>query len=134
MNGQRILRTRQTQIQTLKRTWLSGSTAQIGLSPADDCATVTTTSDPYRTQCQVPSFVMDIPFISSGALSRTHYAIVRKVETATSPQLADQYLLAEVKSIQHRLAQPGLSMVVYSNYLYGLKLIYWNRNYVENTY
>ena len=54
---------------------------------------------------------MDVPFISSGAQSRAHYALVRKVEVATSLQQADQHLLAEVKSIRNRIAQPGLSLV-----------------------
>jgi AP-4 complex subunit epsilon-1 len=55
--------------------------------------------------------MMDIPFISSGAQSRAHYALVRNVETAMSPQQADQHLLAEVKSIRNRISQPGLSVV-----------------------
>lgn len=54
---------------------------------------------------------MDVPFISSGAQSRAHYALVRKVETATSPQQADRFLVTEVKVIRDRLAQPGLSLV-----------------------
>jgi AP-4 complex subunit epsilon-1 len=54
---------------------------------------------------------MDVPFISSGAISRGHYALVRKVESAESPQLADQYLVAEVRSTRQRLAHPALSLV-----------------------
>jgi hypothetical protein len=54
---------------------------------------------------------MDVPFIGSGALSRAHYALVHKVEAAASPQLADQYLFAEVQSLRTRLAKPGLSIV-----------------------
>lgn len=54
---------------------------------------------------------MDVPFSSSGATSRQHYVIVRKVENASSSHLADQYLLAEVKSIQHELENPTLSLV-----------------------
>ena len=60
---------------------------------------------------QPPPFAMNVPFISSGAQSRAHYALVRKVEGASSPQQADQYLLAEVNSIRARLGQPGLSLV-----------------------
>jgi hypothetical protein len=93
--------------------------------------TFTSLSNPY-TQRQASSFVMDVPFISSGAISRAHYAIVRKVETATSSQLADQYLLAEVKSIRYRLAQPGLSMVVCSLYPKNPELMRYHRNYAEN--
>ncbi|PCH37830.1 ARM repeat-containing protein [Wolfiporia cocos MD-104 SS10] len=53
---------------------------------------------------------MDVPFVSSGAISRAHYALVRKIETASSPQLADQYLLAEVDSIREQLTRPTLSL------------------------
>jgi len=53
---------------------------------------------------------MDVPFISSGAISRAHYALVRKVEAAASPQLADQYLLAEVDSIREQLAWSTLTL------------------------
>ncbi|KAI0672983.1 ARM repeat-containing protein [Trametes maxima] len=51
---------------------------------------------------------MDVPFSSSGAMSRAHYALVRKIETAT-PQAADQILLAEVQSIRHQLARSSLT-------------------------
>ena len=54
---------------------------------------------------------MDVPFHSSGALSRAHYTIVRKVETAPSVQSADQHLFLEVKSIQEQLAHPRLQPV-----------------------
>lgn len=54
---------------------------------------------------------MDVPFSSSGALSRAHYAIVRKVESATSSQAADQHLAAEIKSIRRQLAHPALDLV-----------------------
>jgi len=53
---------------------------------------------------------MNVPFISSGALSRAHYTLVRRVESANSHQLADQYLLAEVQSMKYRLAHPTLSL------------------------
>ncbi|THH15512.1 hypothetical protein EW146_g4974 [Bondarzewia mesenterica] len=52
---------------------------------------------------------MEIPFISSGALSRTHYALVRNVEGAATAQEADKYLMAEVDSLRDRLSRPGLS-------------------------
>lgn len=54
---------------------------------------------------------MDVPFISSGALSRAHYALVRKTETAPSPQAADQLLFAEVESIRSQLARSTLTLV-----------------------
>lgn len=53
---------------------------------------------------------MDVPFSSSGAMSRAHYALVRKVEAAT-PQAADQILLAEVQSIRHQLTRSTLTLV-----------------------
>jgi AP-4 complex subunit epsilon-1 len=54
---------------------------------------------------------MNVPFIASGALSRAHYALVRRVESADTSQLADQYLLTEVQSAKHRLAHRTLSLV-----------------------
>lgn len=55
---------------------------------------------------------MEVPFISSGALNRTHYALVRKVETATSTQAADQALTSEINSIRHRFqSNPTVSTV-----------------------
>ena len=54
---------------------------------------------------------MDVPFISSGATSRGHYALVRRVESADTPQLADQHLIAEVQSTRQRLAHPALTLV-----------------------
>ncbi|OJT09138.1 AP-4 complex subunit epsilon [Trametes pubescens] len=52
---------------------------------------------------------MEVPFSSSGAMSRAHYALVRKIETAT-PQAADQILLAEVQSIQYQLTRSTLTL------------------------
>ncbi|TFY64690.1 hypothetical protein EVJ58_g2464 [Rhodofomes roseus] len=54
---------------------------------------------------------MDVPFVSSGAISRSQYALVRKVETAQTPQLADQYILAEVDSIRSQLSRSTLTLV-----------------------
>ena len=54
---------------------------------------------------------MDVPFVSSGAISRSHYALVRKVETAQTPQQADQYILAEVDSIRSQLHRSTLTAV-----------------------
>ncbi|KAH7888611.1 armadillo-type protein [Phlebopus sp. FC_14] len=53
---------------------------------------------------------MDIPFSSSGAMSRAHYGLVRKVETAPSPQAADQILLKEFDVMRRSLQQPRLSI------------------------
>lgn len=54
---------------------------------------------------------MDIPFISSGALSRAHYALVRKVEIAASLSEADEHLLAEVEHVRDRLTRSASSAV-----------------------
>ncbi|KAL4080340.1 armadillo-type protein [Scleroderma yunnanense] len=53
---------------------------------------------------------MDVPFISSGAMNRVHYSLVRKVEAASSAQAADQILLNEIEVIRTTLAQPHLSV------------------------
>ncbi|KAJ3511219.1 hypothetical protein NLJ89_g4224 [Agrocybe chaxingu] len=53
---------------------------------------------------------MDVPFRSSGAISRAYYAIVRKVETAPSTQSADQHLFLEIKSVQEQLVHPKLTL------------------------
>ena len=54
---------------------------------------------------------MDVPFQSSGALSRAHYSIVRKVETAEIVQQADQYLALELKAVHERLSRSSLTIV-----------------------
>lgn len=54
---------------------------------------------------------MDVPFHSSGAMSRAHYTIVRKVESASTIQSGDQYIFLEIKSIQEQLAHPKLQLV-----------------------
>lgn len=55
---------------------------------------------------------MDVPFASSGAMNRTHYSLVRKVEEAPSPGAADQLLQEEARAMQHELSKPGLSQVI----------------------
>ncbi|KAA1478331.1 ARM repeat-containing protein [Dentipellis sp. KUC8613] len=52
---------------------------------------------------------MDVPFISSGALSRAHYTLVRNVESAATPQDADHFLFAEIDSLRDSLSRPGLT-------------------------
>ena len=54
---------------------------------------------------------MDVPFLSSGALSRAHYALVRQVENAASIQAVDNVLLEQVASIRKQFAGRPLSMV-----------------------
>ena len=51
------------------------------------------------------------PFTSSGAMSRAHYALVRKVEMATSSHLADGVLQGEVDTIQTRIGYSSLNLV-----------------------
>ncbi|KAI0028372.1 armadillo-type protein [Vararia minispora EC-137] len=65
----------------------------------------------YRvaTSVSLPPLSMDVPFIASGALSSAHYALIRAVESASSPQQADEHLRAEVAALRARLARPGLS-------------------------
>ncbi|KAF8134583.1 armadillo-type protein [Boletus edulis] len=53
---------------------------------------------------------MDVPFISSGAMSRAQYALVRKLENAASPQAADQIVLNELDVIRRNLQQRHLSI------------------------
>ncbi|KAF6760074.1 hypothetical protein DFP72DRAFT_94804 [Ephemerocybe angulata] len=48
---------------------------------------------------------MEVTFAASGALSRAHYSIVRKVESATSVQQADQALAQEIKTVHGRLSR-----------------------------
>lgn len=55
---------------------------------------------------------MDVSFASSGAMSRAHYSLVRRVETATSVQAADRVILDEINTIQSTLEQPHLSIKV----------------------
>ncbi|KAI0040369.1 ARM repeat-containing protein [Auriscalpium vulgare] len=52
---------------------------------------------------------MDVPFISSGALSSAHYAIVRHVELAKTAQDVDHFLLTEVASVRAKLSRARLS-------------------------
>ncbi|KAG1878094.1 armadillo-type protein [Suillus subalutaceus] len=54
---------------------------------------------------------MDVTFINSGALSRAHYSLVRKVESAQSPQAADQIHLSEIDGIRRHFAVGGVSLV-----------------------
>ncbi|KAH8106826.1 ARM repeat-containing protein [Cristinia sonorae] len=53
---------------------------------------------------------MDVPFMSSGAMSRAHYALVRKVETAASALAADSVLYAEAETVQSRLQNSTLTL------------------------
>lgn len=54
---------------------------------------------------------MEAPYHSSGAISRAHYTIVRKVETASSTFEADQHIFLEIKSVKEQLMDPNLAVV-----------------------
>jgi hypothetical protein len=45
---------------------------------------------------------MEVPFHASGASSRRHYVLVRKVESEILQANADQHVLSEFRSIKHR--------------------------------
>lgn len=55
---------------------------------------------------------MDVPFASSGAMSRAHYSLVCKVETAASVQAADRVVLDEINTIRSTLQQSYLPIKV----------------------
>ena len=79
---------------------------------------------------------MDVPFSSSGAMGRAHYALVRKVESAT-PQAADQILLAEVNSVQNQLMRSTLTLVSglrLSVSICSLCFVYTHRNNAKNVW
>jgi AP-4 complex subunit epsilon-1 len=46
---------------------------------------------------------MDVPFLSSGAVNRQHYVLVRKVEESSTPQAADDLLHNQVQVIRGQL-------------------------------
>jgi hypothetical protein len=55
--------------------------------------------------------IMDIPpYTSSGALTREHYGLVRKVELASAVNIADGYILAEADVLRRRLTASGLGL------------------------
>ena len=54
---------------------------------------------------------MDVPFSSSGALSRRHYALVRAVESSSSIQEANNILHAEIQAVRVGMAHADLSFV-----------------------
>jgi hypothetical protein len=54
---------------------------------------------------------MDIPpYTSSGALTREHYGLVRKIELASAVNIADGYILAEADVLRRRLTASGLGL------------------------
>ncbi|KIL68894.1 hypothetical protein M378DRAFT_120105 [Amanita muscaria Koide BX008] len=60
---------------------------------------------------------MDVPFSSSGALSRRHYALVRSVESAATVQEVDKYLMAEIQSMRSSLTSRNLTPALCKEYL-----------------
>ncbi|KAI0705845.1 ARM repeat-containing protein [Cytidiella melzeri] len=63
---------------------------------------------------------MDVPFLSSGAMSRAHYALVRKIELANSPSQVDQIVLGEIDLIRSRFARSVSNMRQTKEYLVTL--------------
>lgn len=93
----------------MRKTWLSRAhQLKRSRSLADELVRFVRLPHPRPLQVLL---LMDVPFISSGAISRAHYALVRKVETAPSPQVADQYLLDEVDAVRDQLARSTLTLV-----------------------
>jgi hypothetical protein len=54
---------------------------------------------------------MNVPFSSSGALSRRHYGLVRAVESSSSVQEANNVLRAEIEAVQVDMARADLTLV-----------------------
>lgn len=54
---------------------------------------------------------MNVPFSSSGALSRRHYGLVRAAESSASIQEANNVLRAEMKAVQVDMARADLTLV-----------------------
>ncbi|KAF5370844.1 hypothetical protein D9758_002115 [Tetrapyrgos nigripes] len=53
---------------------------------------------------------MNVPFIESGASSRSHYVLVKNLESAESLQVADRIIVDQVYSTLDKLADPKLSL------------------------
>ncbi|KAK2467833.1 hypothetical protein APHAL10511_000128 [Amanita phalloides] len=60
---------------------------------------------------------MDVPFSSSGALSRRHYGLVRVVESSVSIQEANKILRAEIQSLRIAMTRRDLSLAQCMEYL-----------------
>ncbi|KAJ3810385.1 armadillo-type protein [Lentinula aff. lateritia] len=58
-----------------------------------------------------------VPFISSGASSRLHYVLVRRVESAPSPESVDDIISAEMRSIVEKFTEGKVSSKVCEEYL-----------------
>jgi hypothetical protein len=69
------------------------------------------TSCPVLLTISLSPTTMEVPFVDSGALSRTHYTLVRNVENASSPQAVDEFIFSQIDSIRDRLRKPSLSFV-----------------------
>ncbi len=52
---------------------------------------------------------MDITFNNSGAINRAHFALVQKVESATSPSIADDAIIQEIDAIRRRFSKPSFT-------------------------
>ena len=54
---------------------------------------------------------MNVPFSSSGALSRRHYGLVRAAESSVSVQEANNVLRAEMEAVQVDMTRADLTLV-----------------------
>ncbi|KIO30469.1 hypothetical protein M407DRAFT_20526 [Tulasnella calospora MUT 4182] len=52
---------------------------------------------------------MEVTFNNSGAINRAHYALVQKIENASSPSLADDAIIQEIDTIRRRFAKAGFT-------------------------
>lgn len=48
---------------------------------------------------------MEVPFLSSSAMSREHYNLVQRTEASQTPQQVDDILLHEVAVVRRRMEE-----------------------------
>ncbi|KAF7321431.1 Adaptin-N domain-containing protein [Mycena kentingensis (nom. inval.)] len=72
-----------------------------------------------------------VPFVSSGALNAAHYKLVRNVETAPDPEIADSFLHHEINTIRSQLRHPAISLKQVKECL--LVLLYCSVSVASNT-
>ncbi|KAG8920145.1 hypothetical protein FRC01_000900 [Tulasnella sp. 417] len=52
---------------------------------------------------------MEVTFNNSGAINRAQYALVQKIENASSPSIADDAIIQEIDAIRRRFAKGGFT-------------------------
>lgn len=52
---------------------------------------------------------MEVTFNNSGAINRAHYALVQKIENASSPSIADDAIVQEIDAIRRRFVKAGFT-------------------------